>query len=89
MIFGYPRMNSVVDDKLPHMLNFANAYVKGCELEEENRVLKHQLRLQMDANRRKNNTLRGLRAGRKLLRAEVQNLRLTNGYRRVIQGDKP
>jgi hypothetical protein len=60
-IYGYPIMNSVVNDKLPHLLNFANTYVKGCELEEENRVLKHQLRLQMDANRRKKSKLRGLR----------------------------
>ena len=69
----FPRMNSI-EETSSHLLNYANAYVMGCTLEDENRILKQELRRQMDSNRRKNNKLRGLRKGILNYRAQVARL---------------
>lgn len=60
-IYGYPRMESVCKGGNSHLLNFASAYAKGCELEEETRILKKEIdELKQENERLENLTASGI-----------------------------
>jgi hypothetical protein len=60
-IYGYPRMESVCKGGNSHLLNFTSAYAKGCELEEETRVLKKEIdELKQENERLENLTASGI-----------------------------